>query len=353
MAEDTTIAKQAASHTGRYRLNLILLVALMIFLAVWFEKHLQIYVTEILLVSGTLSLWALWQIVQSWLQWGWDEEAKEMKSRLLGARPATEYLVFALLILLVLWFTTSSVYVVYEGDTKGQNSFKIQVLSDGKPFLPPLDLTSYDRVAGRPFFLRWHSIDLSFEVTEPRGYEARTERLSPWTGIHLRVPADFTAKKFRVLRVVPLRAYNLLSPANLAAPDTQYSLRISRGGICGASGANVENFIINDVHRQSLYIGAAEEELKWLIDKRDQQKFQRDFTNALARNQVPEARRSEWMREWEAAPRFVSQPVFHDGDQVCIQILQGGQQLDPPMQMQVSSLTFEEEIRSEYMEGGQ
>src|SRR2546429_482811 len=122
------LGSQDNKATTRYRRNLALLVVFMILLAVWFQRHLQTYVTEIFLLGGTLTLWAFWQIAQSWLHWGWGEEATELRKRLLSENRATEYLGFGLGLLLILWCTTSSIYVAYEGSTKDQASFKVQVL---------------------------------------------------------------------------------------------------------------------------------------------------------------------------------------------------------------------------------
>jgi hypothetical protein len=336
----------------RYRRNLVLLVVFMILLAVWFQRHLQTYVTEIFLVGGTLTLWAFWQIVQSWLKWGWDEESAGLRKRLLSDNRATEYLVFGLVLLIILWCTTSSIYLAYEGNTKDQASFKVQVLQDGKPYLRPLEVSSYERVAGRPYFLRWRSVNLDFEVVDPPGYEARHERLAAWTGIYLRVPADFTLRTFRVLRVVPLTHFNTLPKVDNGHPDVLYSLKISRGGPCGSTAAGIETFLIDDLRRQAVYIGASEPDLKWLIGKRDDRKFHEEFANALARNHVPEDKRQEWTLEWEANPRFVPLPAFGEKDPVCIQILQAGVQ-DPLLQKFLPNLTFKESIRSEYLEGAQ
>jgi len=339
-----------ASGTRRYRLNLALFVVFMICLAIWFQRHLQTYVTEIFLVSGTLTLWAVWQIVQSWLQWGWDEEVAELKKRLLSQARATEYLIFGFVLLCILWSTTSSIYVAYAGNTNGPATFTVQVLQKGNLYLPPLEVASYEGVAGRPYFLHWRSVDLEFRITDPPGYEARQERLAPWTGIHLLVPADFAPKKFRVLRLVPLQVFNRLPTVASQSPDVHYVLQISRGGPCGSDAAGIEKFSVEDLRRQALYIGAPESDLKWLIEKRDDRKFRAEFANALARNQVPEERRPEWIREWEASPRLVPSPAFREKDQVCIQIFQVGMR-NPLLQKQIPNLAFEESIRSEYMEG--
>lgn len=333
---------------SRYRLNLFLFVVFMICLAVWFERQLHMYVTEILLVSGTLTLWGFWQIVQSWLRWGWDEETGDLRKRLLGQALATEYLSFGFVLIAFLWFTTSSIYVTYEGNAKGQDSYTVQVLREGNLYLPPLELTSYQRVAGRPFFLSWHSLDLEFRIVEPPGYDGRKERLTPWGGIHLRVPADFQPRKFRILRLVPIELFNDLRPASVESADVRYNLVIRLANSCEAPVAADRIFRVEDLRRQALYIGAEEADLRWLLDHRDKEKFRESFFNDLAGFQVPEARRAEWFREWEGSPRLIAAPVFGERDPVCIQIWREGQP-SPRLRKHLPALSFPTSIVGEYL----
>jgi hypothetical protein len=228
----------------------------------------------------------------------------------------------------------------------------VQILEEGQPYLRPLEVSTYERVAGRPYFLHWRSVDLEFDVIEPPAYKAVYKRLAPWTGIYLKVPGDFTKKEFRVLRVVPLSQFNTLPTVDNPPPDVAYSLKLSRGGQCGSTATGIESFTVKDLRRQSLYVGSSESEVKWLIQNRDNQKFHDEFINALARNNVPVDKRSEWMREWEARPRVVPDLKFQEKDLVCIQIFQAGVH-DPLQQTFIPKLTFEENIRSEYLDGAQ
>ncbi len=334
---------------ARYRRNLLLLVLFLILLSLWFQRHLRLYVAEVLLLGGTITLWSVWQIVQSWLKWGWKDETKEPNRRLLSHARATEYLLFGFFLLAVLWSTTSSVYVVYEG-ARTQPAYKVDVLREEHLFLPPLDVTSYDRTAGRPFFLHWRTLDLEFRIVEPYGYESRSERLAPWSSIYLRVPADFSLKKFRVVRFVPLAMYQDLPPLSVSNPSVSYSLRLHRGSVCSQDPVGGQE--ISDLHRQTVYIGESEEDIRWLLKNRDAAQFDKQFANDLARHMgLNEERRAEWIREWEAEPRLIAGYEFSEGETICLQVWRKSSDQDRKIRQMDVTLRFPESFCPVYLKG--
>lgn len=204
-------ANKVPEISNRYRINLILLVFLIICLTFWFYKHLHLYVTESAFIGGTLTLWGGWKLIQSWVKWGLETADKSLIQRYIGRTAATEYLVLAFIVLCVLYVTTSSVYLVYEGAKAGETEFSIVVTQNDNPYLEPVKVASYQRVAGRPFFLRFSSFGLKFNIIHPHGFEPIEKRFRPWTNIYLRVPIDFKRKDFHLIRLIPgaslLRAY--------------------------------------------------------------------------------------------------------------------------------------------------
>src|SRR5215470_3431606 len=164
---DETLKKHL---TLRYRINAVLFAVLMVALTFWFQKHLQVYLTQIALIGGTMTLWALWELLQSWLKWGWGEDGEDTAKTLLGSARSTEYVVLGGVVLAFLWLTTSSLYLNYESSAGGGTEYRVEVKSGGVQFLPPLVFSSSQEVAGKPYFLRLRSRELELRIVEPRGF---------------------------------------------------------------------------------------------------------------------------------------------------------------------------------------
>lgn len=140
--------------SNRYRINLILFAFLAIALMFWFHKHLYAYMAGSTFIGGTLTLWAGWKIIQSWAKWGLNQSEIPIAQRLLNRASSTETLVLSLIVVIALFLGTSSVYVVYEGAKSGENQFEIEVTNQDNLYFEPLQVTSFNRLAGRPMFLR-------------------------------------------------------------------------------------------------------------------------------------------------------------------------------------------------------
>src|SRR5215213_7338601 len=212
------------------KLNLTLFAVLMVGVTVWFSLHLQPWLGEVLVVVGPLTVWALWKLLQSWLNWGGLGSRTEQGTRKLLARPAaTEPLIVALGAMGLLFLTTSSIYLVYDG--KGEEVLTVSVLDNGAPFLDaPLQVTSAHRTAGRPFFGRFSSKDLQFVIVDSPLYEPRDVRFRPWQPLRLEVPSGFEKKSFHLLLLAPgIRLLNLL-PAEGQTQAQPFYLRIEPEG---------------------------------------------------------------------------------------------------------------------------
>jgi hypothetical protein len=309
---------QVQNVSWRYRLNLVLFVSVAILVTLWFYKHVHLYVTESMLIGGTLTLWGVWKIVQTWVKWGLASAGVPPAQKLLGRAGATEYLVLGLVILGVLYLTTSSVYLVYEGATKGEAEFTVEVTSAGNPYLKPVTVTSYQRLAGRPFFLRLSGQDLRFNITSAHGYEPVVRPFRPWTNIYLRVPADFKRKEFHLVRLIPgLQLLNVL-PKLSDQPQARYTMRIKCNG---------KTYPVADLRSQTIYAGADVRDIRALIDKQDLERLRAPLRRYLNERNVPQAAWSRLVDGWESQPRLVSTAEFRAGDQVALRIdLEGAEQ---------------------------
>ncbi len=299
--------------SNAYHLNLVLLVVLVVLLTIWIHLHVYQYVAQAFLVGGTLSLWGLWKIVQSLIKKG----GVEFKLSTVIENPAVrEFLVFGILVTLVLYATTSSIYVEFEGAGRGETQFKVDVLHNGNPYVETLDVTSYDRVAGRPFFLRLAFLDLRIEVVEPRGYRPVSRKLKPWSSLRLRVPSDFDRKRYHVIRLVPGAAFFNQLPRAEDEPSVFYYLEIR---------AAEDRFAVDDLRRGSVYIGAAEEDLKWLVADFGLEESTRRIADHFA-TFAPREQATEFAIYYETHRTLKATSEFDPGDSLTVVLGRVGDQ---------------------------
>ena len=302
-------------HIGRYRLNLCLLVLLAVFGMIWFYRHLHLYVTETTFVGGTLSVWGVWKLVQSWVNWGLDTAEISLARRFLGRPACTEYLVLSSLLLACLYLGTSSIYFSYEGGKPGEEKYMVEVSADSNLFLEPQEVTSWQRIAGKPFFFRTRSKDLIFEITEPGGYLPikfeKSEKFKPWSNIYLRVPADFTPKTFRVIRLIPFGYIWQKLPKTAEESENRYYLRVTHAGM---------TYIIDDLRKQSVFIGAGDHDAKMLLESLDREKNRKVLENYLADKGALGDMQDKFITTWEFEPRFVSTGEFQSSDGIELEL---------------------------------
>ena len=255
----------------RYRLNLILLLVVGFFATLWFYRHLRLYVTQTVLLGGSITFWTLWKISSSLLNWTIGGDRKTLGQKVIGKPWATEYLVLALFPLVFLYATTASVYLSYEDAQGGQSTFEVAVLNRKTPYMPPITVTSVNRVAGRPFFLNFGSIDLEYRIVNPKGYRSIQKRLSPWEANFLRVPQDF--QKLNLVRLVPSPAVYSKLPRVEDHTKNRYYLEIEHNG----TRFRLENF-----RRQIVYTGAPEGDLPILSKQDNPNTLRRELDDYLA-----------------------------------------------------------------------
>lgn len=296
----------------RYRLNVLFFALFMVALTFWFTRHLEIYVTQILLIGGTMTLWALWQLLQSWLEWGWDSDTKDTAKALLGRARGTEYLVFAWILLLVLWFTTSSIYMTFEGGAPGESEYRVETVGGKRNLFPALTFNASERVAGQPYFLQLQAQPIELRIVEPRGYLPLQEKLTPGQRLDIKLPGSFRKKKFHVLRLVPgVYFFNNL-PDYSEYPSVFYEITVSRAG--------AQPVVFRDLRKQSLYAGAAGDDIRWLLDKQEKGKSLQGLSDLLHDEKVAPAALPAMLPALEANPAVLGTFEFAEGDRVTIQV---------------------------------
>jgi hypothetical protein len=160
--------------------------------------------------------------------------------------------------------------------------------------------------------------ELTFEVESPRRYQPLFKTLYPWSSLRVRVPDDFPPKVFHAVRIIPgSNLFQLLPDApRMAQPP--FDLLLTRG--------DDPPIKIEDLYRQSVYIGAAESELRWLLGQEDAGKRQAVFSRRLAAFGLPAEHHNKIVAIWDDPSRalFKSSPEFQQGDRLHVVLRRRG-----------------------------
>jgi hypothetical protein len=171
----------------------------------------------------------LWKLVWDAVGFSGGEQPDDWIRRMLKSPAIREYLAFVGVLLAILWAGTSSIYLTFAGETRGQSQFTVEVWEGDRMLIPPVELSSYDRDRGRPFFFRLRSTTLEYRIVAPSGYQPLTLTFAPWSQHRLKVPGDFRPKELHLLRIFP--GFELASqlPNEPDAPGATYALTIATG----------------------------------------------------------------------------------------------------------------------------
>ncbi len=194
--------RMAENPKGAYLWTLALFAAVAAALVIWFQRHVQPYVTETLIIGGTISLWGLWKLAWSFFTDAGGENQKDLTRRFLGTPGALSALLFLALIATLLHFLTSSIYFRPAGAASGESEFKVQVMEGDKVFMGPFTVHPGE-VLGQPFFPSFGTHELEYQITEPRGFEPLRKTLRPWSAHNIKVPGSFDRKVFHHVVLVP------------------------------------------------------------------------------------------------------------------------------------------------------
>lgn len=315
---------------GRYDVNLLLFLLLVVGLTLWFWLHLEPVVTQASMLGGTVGLVAIWKSLRSWFDWAGDRDTQTLTRRFLGTRPATEYLGLGLVALVALYASTSSIYVVYAGASAGQAEFEVEVYDEnGFPYLAPLAVRSSDRLAGRPFFLVGRR-RLEFRIVDPLGFEPLGPRsFFPGLPLRVRVPEDFQPSDRVILRVVPdIELANQL-PDVRDRTEPSYRLLVGKPGEVPAA--------LGDFRRQTVYAGGSERDLRWFVSHHDPEAFREELLLHLAlQPELTERQERAWMARWVSRPRLLPGAPLRQGEAVSIRV----EELDAPSRSSETTITL-------------
>lgn len=304
----------------RYRINLGLFLVLVLSLTFWFHEHLYTYVNESIFVGSSLSIWSVWKLTQSCLKWGLSDQEKSIIQRVFESSVSTEFFILGLIVVAILHFTTTSVYFFYEEAAGAEPEFEIQARQNNTPsHLGTFKVASYQRTAGRPFFLNWRPffipVEVSLDIVNPRGYAPVKIELNRWTsicGTSIRRRIPFERKDFHVLCLVPCPHLMDWLPDTRPAPETSYSLRLSRNG---------RTYTLDNLCDSLVYAGARDtEDIKWLIAHEGPAKQRRVLSQYLYSIGWPRDSREDMLEAWESHDLILRTCDFQPGDSIRVEV---------------------------------
>lgn len=304
----------------RYRLNLLLFLILTILLMIWFYRHFYLYVTQSLIIGGGLTLLGVVKIIQSLLKWGAKEDTETLATRILGKRRSSIYLLSGLVLVAILFLTTSSIYLKYKGVPSSKPEFEIQILRDNKPYMKKLKLRDDDRISGQPFFFRFNSPKLVFKIIKPPGYEDKKERFWPWKSLHFDVPKDFKLKESHILCLIPGNWLYHLLPTDINSALKSYKICITR-----KKDKNIE--IDNLCGQDSVYIGENAGEIQREIDRSEAKRTRKNELKKYfcGEKGFPESAFLERLDMYELNTREeIATPGFRPGEHIKISVMRVG-----------------------------
>jgi len=247
------MADSAPKLTRWFAFNVALLCVLAPWATYWFQRHLQLYFTEIVIVGGVFTLWAFARAVWSMFERATQFDAIGYSRRFLSAPDLTIVLVVSALALGALWFTTASIYVQYEGQP-GEGEYTVQVVrkSDGSPLIDAVPINAGNPVVGRPVLWQRARTDFECRILRPARYRVLDCAIEPGESTRIKVPSSFTERAYHLLRLVPSGSlYRDLAPID-QTPLVRRDLELRLGS---------DVRVLDDLRREIVYTGAADNEM--------------------------------------------------------------------------------------------
>lgn len=263
------VAKETPTASSRSRwfwTNLGGLCLLAPFATFWFQQHLQLYFTEIVVVGGAFTLWALVRLIWGLIERFTKFDAWESSRSFLSSPAMTRILLVGAIVFILLWFSTSSIYLeLRDSDSTGEYRVEVLRKADGSPLLENATLSAARAALGAPHFWHWETTQLQCRIVQPIEYEPRDCSLSPGTSTRIRVPGDFKRKEFHLLRIVPVGSLYRTLPQDTDQPVTRYQLEIKRGN---------EVTSLADIRKQTIYFGARDDEMPLVMRLEEPDKYE-------------------------------------------------------------------------------
>ena len=252
------MSDDAPKPTRWFAINVVMLCLLAPWATYWFQRHLQLYFTEIVIVGGVFTLWVFVRAMWSMFERTTQVDAVAYARRFLSAPDLTIVLIVAAIAFAVLWFKTASIYLEYEGKP-GEGEYTVEVVrkADGSPLIDSVSIKAGHPVVGRPILWQRSKTDLECRILRPTRYQVLDCAITPGESTRIAVPGSFTERAFHLLRLVPSGSlYRDLAPID-QAPLARRDLELRRGS---------DVSVLDDLRREIVYTGAAANEMPILME---------------------------------------------------------------------------------------
>ena len=256
--------------------NLVALLVLVPLATIFFQRHLNLYFTGIVLVGGVFTAWALvrllWVIVERATQF----DGEDYSLRQLSSPGTTRLLIVAGIVLTALWFTTSSLY--FEAAGSGGREFEIEIVDSttGQQFMKPVVLNPSAAVAGAPRFLQFHETNLRCRITKPVGYEPHDCSVRPGQSRRYDVPASFNETEIHLVRLVPTaplyRFLPIASGPGSGSSNYRVEIDVRRAGASEAGAKHTWPVL----RRETVYVVPTDSDKQGLIKGLEDEKEYRE-----------------------------------------------------------------------------
>lgn len=217
-AVDGSSTAPTATTIEPWEKNFLRVIVAAILLSLWYWLHLQTRVHSFTLhyfdggiAAAVVLAWGYVQKAAQRVDEGLLKKGALLIKVALGWRYLHWILNGLILVALLLFGITRSVYLQYAGDSKVQTPYRVTLRDHGVDYgpLPQLyvDGSNGPRTAGDYFFLRpsnWSVPTLNFVVESPSGVKAPPPAWFCWgRPLRLSVPDDFAKVDVHLLRVIP------------------------------------------------------------------------------------------------------------------------------------------------------
>lgn len=308
------------------RRNLWLAIAAIALLSAWFFLHIFPLAEEganrtlasLGLGAGAVAgLFAFWKVIGTFAAKTVKSEKGSIIERWLRHRNARSTLIMLLLASVVLFSTTSSVYL--EDNSPDANEIGLSVETrDGLPFsrMPRLATSKEtgDKLDGGPVFMFPPPLELHLSVDRPIGWgmddDVEVVRPRPWKRVKLLVAGNLRKLELRVLRLVPNKFLMDVLPSRSNTTTTQtYQLRLTLRG---------DTHVIEDYRPGVIWAGGPVELLKNISEIESESDRQASLERCLSGTAQF---REQMMSKWNSHLEFMKIPMIGPDDEITIEVL--------------------------------
>jgi len=249
-AMGTTMSTTPETRTKWFWINLGAICALAPAATYWFQQH---------------TIWALVRLIWGLVENATQFDAWDASRQLLSSFVVTRWLVVAILLFAVLWWTTGSLYLELAGNKGGEYQVEVVRKTDGSPVLASATLSAGQAVIGKPTFWHWRATALQCRILRPIEYEPLDCEVAPRKSTRIAVPGDFQPKEFHLLRLVPVGSLYRTLAHDSDQLTARYDLEIKQGNTVVR---------LKDLRRQTVYMGAREDEMPLVMHLEEPQNYE-------------------------------------------------------------------------------